>query len=419
MTRDTANQSDAVSAAPSAPSVPEVPKSDAGSVPAPLREPKTLAGNADKPSGGKATARNSLAAKARSGNEASGGQRQRQRRARSKRQEQADGERRADRAHGALAGLALGDALGMPTQGMPRGQIVQRFGTVTGLLDAPPDQPIGPGLKAGSVTDDTEQALILAWELIRGEGRVDPAGLAAALGEWEADTIARGSHDLLGPSTKRALAALRDGVPVTESGQAGSTNGAAMRIAPVGIVRRPGAELWGRVLEASQVTHGANLGLAGAYGVATAVSVGIDGADASDAVIAGIAAAHFGAQHGVWLAGADIAARFDAFAPLARQMTDDAFGAFLYDVVGTSVQSQESVVAAFLLVDRFADQPWAALLTAASLGGDTDTIGAIAGAILGASHGASALPAAELAQVEAVGGFDLKDVSGRLLALRA
>jgi ADP-ribosylglycohydrolase len=46
---------------------------------------------------------------------------------------------------------------------------------------------------------------------------------------------ARGSADLLGPSTKRACEAIRAGVPVGEAGRTGDTNGAAMRIAPVGV----------------------------------------------------------------------------------------------------------------------------------------------------------------------------------------
>jgi ADP-ribosylglycohydrolase len=326
---------------------------------------------------------------------------------------------KAERAHGALAGLALGDALGMPTQAMPRWEVSRRFGNITTLLDAPDDQPISPGQRAGAVTDDTQQALILAELLIEGGGQTTPARVAAALGAWERRMIERGSHDLLGPSTKAALDALRAGADPSQSGRLGTTNGAAMRIAPVGIVQRPGPELWRRVLDATSATHGTTLGLAGAYAVAAAVSSGIDGQEPTEAVIAGIAAAHFGAQHGTWVAGADIAARFDALAPFARNLREDAFAAFLYEVVGTSVQSQESVVAAFLLVERYADDPFAALTTAASLGGDTDTIAAIAGAILGASRGVASFPAAELAMVSDVNQLDLAAIAVRLLALRS
>ena len=59
---------------------------------------------------------------------------------------------------------------------------------------------------------------------------------------WERDMTARGSLDLLGPSTRRALDAVLAGTPPEEAGRSGDTNGAAMRIAPVGLAvdrRRP------------------------------------------------------------------------------------------------------------------------------------------------------------------------------------
>src|SRR5260221_4156592 len=145
------------------------------------------------------------------------------------------------RAAGAMYGLAVGDALGMPTRWLPGAQIGARYG---GLLDgfepAPPDHPLAAGMPAGSVTDDTEQALLLARLLIEGGGRVDPAELARRLLAWEESMRARGSLDLLGPSTRRAIAELLAGTDIDLAGRLRATHGAAMRIAPVG-VRPPGA----------------------------------------------------------------------------------------------------------------------------------------------------------------------------------
>mgnify|MGYP000553236600 FL=1 len=68
---------------------------------------------------------------------------------------------------GAMAGLALGDALGMPTQSMSDKQIRRYYdGPITKLMNAVPQQPIAPNMKAGAVTDDTEQAFVLARRLI-------------------------------------------------------------------------------------------------------------------------------------------------------------------------------------------------------------------------------------------------------------
>ena len=122
---------------------------------------------------------------------------------------------RQGRAAGALYGLAVGDALGMPTESLARPEIVTRYGPL--LEDLQPgatDQPLAPGLPAGTVTDDTEQALLLADLIIEGDGAVDEAEFAGRLLAWEGDMRARGSLSLLGPSTKRALSALLAGTPL-------------------------------------------------------------------------------------------------------------------------------------------------------------------------------------------------------------
>src|ERR1035438_2598694 len=73
----------------------------------------------------------------------------------------------AARARGALYGLAIGDALGMPTQMMPRPDIAARWGPMlTGFEPAPPGHPIAAGQPAGTVTDDTEQAVLLGRLLV-------------------------------------------------------------------------------------------------------------------------------------------------------------------------------------------------------------------------------------------------------------
>src|SRR6185503_11541764 len=102
-----------------------------------------------------------------------------------------------DRAAGALWGLAIGDALGMPTQMFSRAEIVARWGPVVpGFEPADPDHPIAAGLPAGHITDDTEQAVLLAHLLVSGHGQVSALQLADALEAWEADMRARGSGDL-------------------------------------------------------------------------------------------------------------------------------------------------------------------------------------------------------------------------------
>ncbi len=230
--------------------------------------------------------------------------------------------------------------------------------------------------------------------------------------------IRRGSLDLLGPSTRRALTRLHEGESVERAGRDGATNGAAMRIAPVGIAFGP-ADLLDAVVAASRVTHNTGLGIAAAAAVAAAVSAGVAGAWLPDALDEAERAAAAGAGRGHWVAGGEIAARLRWVRCWVRGMPQAKLADAVAEVVGTSVAAQESVVAAFALAERLGDDPHAALTTAASLGGDTDTVAAICGAILGAHHGVAGLPGDLLDTVLRVNRLDLVPVVDGLLALRS
>ncbi len=325
-----------------------------------------------------------------------------------------------DRALGAFQGLALGDALGMPTQSLSPQQIARDHGRITGLVDAGPHQEIAAGLPAGTVTDDTEQAVLLARLLVEHDGQVPLTTYAEALMAWEERMRARGSLDLLGPSTKAALERLAAGVPAEEAGRTGSTNGAAMRVTPVGIAVDASdlAAFVEAVVEVSRGTHDTGLGLAAAAAVGAAVSAGVGGATRDEAVETALAAAELAGGRGHWVAGGSIAARLRWALPHLRRLGPDDRQGFVQDVVGTSVAAQESVVAALGLAAT-AEDPWDTLGRAASCGGDTDTIAAMAGAVLGATTGTAAWPAAAVAQVERVNGLDLAPLVDDLLALRA
>jgi ADP-ribosylglycohydrolase len=325
-----------------------------------------------------------------------------------------------ERARGALYGLAIGDALGMPTQLLSRREIIDRWGPLlTGFEPAPPGHPIAAGMPAGSVTDDTEQAVLLGRLLVSGNGAINPHKLATALALWERDMAERGSLDLLGPSTKRAIAAVLAGTPPEEAGATGDTNGAAMRITPVGIVADSAqlSVLVDQVVAASRVTHNTGIALAGAAAVAAAVSAGISGAGIGEATAFAVDAAGIAANCGHWVAGADVAERIEWATALVAGLAQAEAADVIYSLVGTSLAPQESVPAAFAVLAAIPADPWRACLLAASLGGDCDTIAAMAGAVAGASHGIAAFPPEAIAVIDAHG-LDLAALADDLYALR-
>lgn len=322
-----------------------------------------------------------------------------------------------DRARGALLGLALGDALGMPTQTLARDEIARRHGRITGFVAPHPGHPVAHGLPAGAVTDDTEQALLLADRLARDGARFDARGWVADLLAWEEDVRRRGLRDLLGPSTKAALMAVAGGVPPDEAGRGGTTNGAAMRIAPVGIAV-PSRDLDGlvaRVGEVSRATHHTGEAIAGAAAVAAAVSSGLDGASLAEATEFAQRAARLGQALGGPDGERDMASRIASALELAASgLADEALAAR----IGTSVASHESVPMAFALLRRAGGDAWEAARLAANAGGDTDTIGAMAGAMGGAMGGAAALPAGAVARLRRVNDLPVERLADALLALR-
>jgi len=324
------------------------------------------------------------------------------------------------RARGALYGLAIGDALGMPTQSLSRAEVVARYGPlVSTFWPGPPGHPLAAGLPAGAITDDTEQAVLLARLIVEGGGEVDAGELAGQLLAWEESMRARGSLDLLGPSSRRALAALAAGAGVDEAGRYGVTNGAAMRVTPVGVAT-PSVDLGllvDRVAGASQVTHNTGIALAGAAAVAAAVSAGIDRFPLADAIALAVSAAESAAGRGHWVAGADVGSRITWAVGLVAGLGQDQVIDTVYRLVGTSLATQESVPAAFAVLAAVPDDPWRAGRLAASLGGDCDTIAAMAGAIAGACHGAGSFPAEAVAVIDAQG-LGLAALARDLLALR-
>ena len=336
---------------------------------------------------------------------------------------------RLSRAYGAFAGLALGDALGMPTQAMSPEQIRAVYGRVTGLVDGDASQPYAPGMPAGSVTDDTEQALLIASLLVRGGGSssghvaLDAGDFSHALLAWEDSMIERGSLDLLGPSTKAALERVRAGEEPLTVGGLGTTNGAAMRVTPIGIaVSTADPEVFADAVWSScQVTHATRQGFQSAALVAAAVSLALDWPEASASDMTTLlwkAVSYVDSlpARGAWTPDPDVVAATRRAMQLVANPASSSLEC-LVEQIGTSVASAHAIPMAFALLAR--DPSPRALLDAANLGGDTDTIGAIAGAILGSVLGVEAFDPAMLTQVELTSHLDLPSIALELLALRA
>jgi len=173
-----------------------------------------------------------------------------------------------------LLGLAVGDALGAPLEGLSAQQIKTHYGRVRNYVDgvqAWKRKPHRWRLR-GLYSDDTQQALALC-EVLLDCRRIDQERLAdlyRALMTPKGTFV--GAHRGIGRSFRQVLAALERRVPAHMTGQPTAGIGAAMRIAPVPLYFGDETELmFESVMAASLMTHRDIRSISGALAVAHAI----------------------------------------------------------------------------------------------------------------------------------------------------
>jgi len=277
-----------------------------------------------------------------------------------------------DRAAGCLLGLAIGDALGAQVEFKTAEEIAAIHPNGVRALDA------SPGWKtiAGQATDDTELALALARTLV-GRDVYDPEAAAAAYGAWFAsDPID------CGVTCERAFAAAAetpDGTKATAARLAADgesqSNGALMRVAPIGIWAETPAHAAAAAMADSALSHPHPASQAACSAFAAAIAAGIGGADRAGMMATALATAR--ALDGAETVIATLEQARDGQPPPEYQHQMGwaliALGnAFFHLAAGTDAET--------------------ALIRTVGAGGDTDTNAAIAGALLGAADGRLGFP---------------------------
>ena len=273
----------------------------------------------------------------------------------------------ADRASGALVGLAVGDAVGTTLEFKPR----DSYPVLTDMIGGGPFD-----LRPGEWTDDTAMALALA-DSLHFRGGLDPDDLMRRFTRWwrEGEGSCTGECSDIGITTRVALARFER----TGQAFAGDTdpmtagNGSLMRLSPVAIWGlRAGVEATRKAArDQSRTTHAAGACLDACEAWALIVRAAIGGADL-DAAVRAADTVGAGEPIGSILAG--------GWRHKPRRL------------IASSGYVAHSLEAALWCVDEtdgFAD----AVLLAANLGDDADTTAAITGQLAGALYGTSGIPA--------------------------
>lgn len=295
-----------------------------------------------------------------------------------------------DRVEGMMLGLAIGDALGNPSEGMNPDQRRQRFGEIT-------DYVVHPhfGEARGYPSDDSQLAFWTLEQLLKDGGLV-PGRLGRR--------FARGHIFGIGSTVRRFLANQAAGTPWHQCGPESAGNGALMRVAPLLIphLTTGGCGLWADVTLGSMLTHNDRCSTASCLAFVAMLWDLLDMSGPPDP--------------GWWLQRytacmADLEGA-STYQPRGGLLTEYQGPSWAYtrsrvlwaeeERIGTQQACDawysgafllETVPCALLILTRHGHDPEAAIIRAVNDCRDNDTIAAIVGAAVGALHGRCALPA--------------------------
>ena len=311
-----------------------------------------------------------------------------------------------------LEALAVGDALGMPTEFMTQTDIDRVYPEINGLLD-PGKSYTHFELPYGSVTDDTEQNLYLA-RAYTAAGEITVENSAEALSRWvvECDAVAK---KYIGPSSMKALNAIKEGVSPMEAGRSGTTNG--------GIMRTPSLVLCAGRGDEDHLLHCIRMGCIPTHHTSQAISAAAAYGFALRAILDGreipeiLEAAQRGARR-AYESVDYVAAAPDCIARLKKiredlkdDASDERIRHLLFHVYGNGLESIDAFTVAMTVFLAKGKDVFGALKLCASLGGDTDTVGALTGALCAAYAGGHNIPEDILRTVIENNHLDLEEVA--------
>ena len=297
-------------------------------------------------------------------------------------------EKADDRPLALILGVAVGDALGVPVEFKARGTFhvtgMQGYGTH--------NQP------AGTWSDDTSLTLALADNLLVGGDKPDLESIAWGFTEWY-DNAAYTPHGKvfdIGNATAKAIKRLKDGVDPEKAGGAGERdngNGSLMRIAPLTFYMfgiRKAEDRFRIVKEVSSLTHAHEWSVAACYIYVEMLNKLRMNRKKKEAY-------------------RELREDFARGVPFISKATLAKFVRILENDIsmlpekdirssGFVIDTLEAAFWCFLTTDNYKD----AVLKAVNLGDDTDTTGAVTGALAGLAYGLEGIPQEWLDQLAAV-----------------
>jgi len=281
-----------------------------------------------------------------------------------------------------LYGLALGDALGWPTEFKALDQIKAKYGAQG--IQEPPDP--------AEFTDDTQMTLAIVRALLKHPtGTIEPL-MGEVVQEFIEWAHSPENNRAPGNTCMAAIYNLEEGIGWKYAGIAHSKGcGSAMRVAPIGYLYQHHPERLREVAHTTGIaTHRHPTGDAAAIAAAYLVKLALDGYTPLEMIELTIA----------FIEGISVNGEAEAKLRQVAEMVkwDDEEAAL--EVLGRGWVGEEAVALALYCCARYPDDWVATVRRGANTNGDSDSIASIAGGIQAARLGLDAIPPAWIARVE-------------------
>ncbi|VVB65987.1 ADP-ribosylglycohydrolase [Candidatus Gugararchaeum adminiculabundum] len=278
-----------------------------------------------------------------------------------------------------LYGAAIGDALGVPSEGLTITMYEKYF--PNGIHDFVPSPPgLHGSLQPGQYSDDTEQLLILANSLVQDKG-LDIHNFSKRLANWW--RISAGVPSMnrgIGKTSWAGCRKLSLGVSPFESGsQYSLSNGSVMRVAPIGLFYRNPRNSSSKARVSSIPTHDKRECKEAAAYIASMISFMVHlGKSPLQAAKASLD----------MIKDKRLENRFKKAIRYRKQKPEK-----VAKILGTRQTVLQSVpYAVYCFLHNQTSYEKAVLLAVNSIPGDTDTISCITGALSGAHLGMKGIP---------------------------
>ena len=282
-----------------------------------------------------------------------------------------------DRMDGVLLGTAVGDAIGLPREGLSRRRALRMFG----------DRPLHYAflLGKGMCSDDTEHTCMVAQALITSGGNVTQFQKSLA---WKLRFWLLGIPAGIGLATLKSICKLWLGFPPSKSGVYSAGNGPAMRSAILGLYAHPNVDLIKDLTRTStQISHTDERAEQGALMIALATHYACTRKpeDIIPKELFNLFQNH--------ITNAEICAILNTTADaLHKGLSSEEFTHEMGLSNGVSGYIVHTVPVALFCWLKNINCFRSAIEDVVLLGGDADTTGAITGALAGATLGASGIP---------------------------